>query len=98
MRNIAPILVLLFARYLRARRVNGATVHCGRAPLRTVPWLKVSDEFTVPLCATHHSENHATGDERRWWQEHNIDPPDKVALAAWKRGPPIQQLPCVRLS
>ena len=36
--------------------------------------LKVSDEFTVPLCAIHHSENHATGNERRWWQEHNLDP------------------------
>ena len=36
--------------------------------------LKVSDEFTVPLCAIHHSENHSTGDERRWWQKHNIDP------------------------
>jgi hypothetical protein len=23
--------------------------------------LKVSDEFTVPLCAIHHSENHGTG-------------------------------------
>src|SRR5262249_56482142 len=36
--------------------------------------LKVSDEFTVPLCAIHHSENHTTGEERRWWQEHNLDP------------------------
>jgi hypothetical protein len=36
--------------------------------------LKVSDEFTVPLCAIHHSENHSTGDERRWWQERKIDP------------------------
>ena len=36
--------------------------------------LKVSDEFTVPLCAIHHSENHTTGDERRWWQERNLDP------------------------
>jgi hypothetical protein len=36
--------------------------------------LKVSDEFTVPLCAIHHSENHATGDERRWWHERKIDP------------------------
>jgi recombination DNA repair RAD52 pathway protein len=35
--------------------------------------LKVSDEFTVPLCAIHHSENHATGDERRWWRERKID-------------------------
>jgi hypothetical protein len=38
--------------------------------------LKVSDEFAVPLCATHHSENHRTGDERRWWQEKKIDPLD----------------------
>jgi hypothetical protein len=36
--------------------------------------LKVSDEFTVPLCAIHHSENHTTGDERRWWQERKLDP------------------------
>jgi Rad52/22 family double-strand break repair protein len=36
--------------------------------------LKVSDEFTVPLCAIHHSENHTTGDEKRWWAEHKIDP------------------------
>jgi len=36
--------------------------------------LKVSDEFTVPLCATHHSQNHQTGDERRWWEEKKIDP------------------------
>jgi hypothetical protein len=34
----------------------------------------VSDEFTVPLCAIHHSENHTTGDERRWWQERELDP------------------------
>jgi hypothetical protein len=36
--------------------------------------LKVSDEFVVPLCAVHHRENHATGDERRWWHERNLDP------------------------
>jgi hypothetical protein len=34
----------------------------------------VSDEFTVPLCAIHHTENHATGNERNWWLEHKIDP------------------------
>jgi recombination DNA repair RAD52 pathway protein len=44
--------------------------------------LKVSDEFTVPLCAIHHSENHATGDERRWWQERKIDPLT-VAAELW---------------
>ena len=45
--------------------------------------LKVSDEFTVPLCAVHHSENHATGDERRWWQELKIDPL-AVAQELWR--------------
>src|SRR6201999_999533 len=28
---------------------------------------KVSDEFTVPLCRTHHRELHRRGDERIWW-------------------------------
>jgi hypothetical protein len=37
--------------------------------------LKVSDEFTVPLCAIHHHHHiHTTGKEREWWQERNIDP------------------------
>lgn len=50
--------------------------------------LKVSDEFTVPLCAIHHTENHATGDERRWWEEHKIDPL-AVAEGLWKRSRPL---------
>jgi hypothetical protein len=29
--------------------------------------LKVSDEFTVPLCNGHHDSLHRTGDERAWW-------------------------------
>ena len=36
--------------------------------------LKVSDEFTVPLCATHHSENHRTGSETKWWEAYKIEP------------------------
>jgi hypothetical protein len=36
--------------------------------------LKVSDEYTVPLCAIHHSQNHAKGNERLWWQQYKIDP------------------------
>src|SRR5947209_2057607 len=31
--------------------------------------LKVSDEFTVPLCRLHHRELHRYGDERIWWQQ-----------------------------
>jgi hypothetical protein len=45
--------------------------------------LKVSDEFTVPLCAIHHQQNHATGNERQWWQEHKIDPL-AVAERLWR--------------
>jgi hypothetical protein len=64
---------------------------CGRSPSHahhiryTQPKglaLKVSDEFTVPLCAIHHSQNHATGDERRWWAERNCDPL-QVANQLW---------------
>jgi DNA recombination protein Rad52 len=47
--------------------------------------LKVSDEFTVPLCAIHHSENHSTGNERLWWEQHKIDPL-AVASALWRQG------------
>ena len=45
--------------------------------------LKVSDEFTVPLCAIHHSENHSTGDERSWWQKQNIEPL-AIARGLWE--------------
>ena len=45
--------------------------------------LKVSDEFTVPLCAIHHHQIHTTGKEREWWQERNIDPL-KVASRLWE--------------
>src|SRR5262249_25332603 len=36
--------------------------------------LKVSDEFTVPLCRLHHRELHRHGDEGAWWEGVNIDP------------------------
>lgn len=35
---------------------------------------KVSDEFTVPLCRTHHGDNHRFGDEQAWWNSKAIDP------------------------
>jgi hypothetical protein len=35
---------------------------------------KVSDEFTVPLCRTHHRDNHRFGDEIAWWGIRAIDP------------------------
>jgi ERF superfamily len=35
---------------------------------------KVSDEFTVPLCRTHHRDIHSFGDEAAWWERRAIDP------------------------
>ena len=35
---------------------------------------KVSDEYTVPLCALHHRELHDAGNEEAWWQRKKVDP------------------------
>ena len=45
--------------------------------------LKVSDEFTVPLCAIHHRDLHTTTKEREWWQDRKIDPLI-IACALWR--------------
>ena len=45
---------------------------------------KVSDEWTVPLCATHHRSLHDGGDEERWWRERSADP-IAVAKLLWRR-------------
>jgi hypothetical protein len=34
---------------------------------------KVSDEFIVPLCRTHHREVHRSSDEIAWWNQSSID-------------------------
>ncbi|MDP1602447.1 MAG: Rad52/Rad22 family DNA repair protein, partial [Legionella sp.] len=36
--------------------------------------LKVSDEFTVPLCREHHRQLHHAGNEIAWWHNLNIKP------------------------
>lgn len=36
--------------------------------------LKVSDEFTVPLCRAHHRELHQSGKEKDWWARMGIEP------------------------
>ena len=46
--------------------------------------LKVSDEFTVPLCAIHHHHIHTTGKELEWWQERNINPLE-IASRLWQQ-------------
>jgi hypothetical protein len=45
---------------------------------------KVSDEFTVPLCRTHHRELHRTGDEVQWWEtwDRDVDPLE-IAKGLW---------------
>jgi Rad52/22 family double-strand break repair protein len=35
--------------------------------------LKVSDEFTVPLCRGHHRQLHQVGNEETWWVKYQID-------------------------
>ena len=65
---------------------------CGRAPadphhLRFAQpramGRKVSDEFVVPLCRTHHDQVHRHGDEAAWWAEARIDP-FPIARALWR--------------
>jgi hypothetical protein len=45
---------------------------------------KVSDEFTVPLCRTHHRELHQVGDEAQWWAGVKIDPLE-MAHSLWQK-------------
>ncbi len=35
---------------------------------------KVSDEWVVPLCNTHHRALHGTGNEEAWWQGQRLEP------------------------
>lgn len=35
---------------------------------------KPSDCWTVPLCGTHHTQQHNVGDERAFWESYGIDP------------------------
>jgi hypothetical protein len=44
---------------------------------------KPSDEFTVPLCRSHHRSVHRAGNEQVWWQQAGIDPL-KIARKLWK--------------
>jgi len=46
--------------------------------------LKVSDEFTVPLCRGYHRQLHQTGDERAWWDSHRVNALE-IARGLWER-------------
>jgi len=49
--------------------------------------LKVSDEFTVPLCRGHHRQLHQAGNEETWWKSLNIAPLT-IAKALWEQTHP----------
>jgi hypothetical protein len=55
---------------------------------------RVSDEFAVPLCRTHHRALHRSGDEAAWWKSTDLDPV-MIAQRLWQHtrltGVPIQQ-------
>jgi hypothetical protein len=45
--------------------------------------LKVSDEFTVPLCRDHHQQLHQAGNEVAWWHDLNIKALE-IAKGLWE--------------
>ena len=49
--------------------------------------LKVSDEFTVPLCRGHHRQLHQAGNEIAWWQGLKINALD-IAKGLWEQTHP----------
>jgi hypothetical protein len=53
--------------------------------------LKVSDEFTVPLCRSHHREVHQARNEIRWWARLGIKPLD-IAYKLWNTTHPAPEL------
>ena len=55
--------------------------------------LKVSDEFTVPLCRGHHRQLHQAGDEIAWWHSKKVNAL-KAARVLWeKTHAPTDQAP-----
>jgi len=68
-------------------------VVCGRKPSdphhlrfaqRRALGRKVSDEYAIPLCRSHHRALHRSGDETRWWRAAGIEPV-KVARKLWRK-------------
>ena len=49
--------------------------------------LKVSDEFTVPLCRGHHRQLHQVGNEVAWWDNFKINAL-KIAKELWEQTHP----------
>jgi hypothetical protein len=55
--------------------------------------LKVSDEFTVPLCRGHHRELHRSSIEANWWKETGVDA-TAIARKLWNETHPIPASTC----
>jgi hypothetical protein len=49
--------------------------------------MQVSDEFTVPLCRTHHRNLHQTANELTWWEKTRIEPLP-IARKLWETSHP----------
>jgi hypothetical protein len=49
--------------------------------------LKVSDEFTVPLCRGHHRQLHQVGDEPGWWKSQRVNALE-IARGLWEKTRP----------
>jgi hypothetical protein len=49
--------------------------------------MKVSDEFTVPLCRGHHRQLHQAGNEVVWWAKYKVEPL-QIAQALWEQTHP----------
>ena len=52
---------------------------------------KVSDEFTVPLCRSHHREVHRSSNEPAWWKQSGVDAL-AVARTLWQATHPVRSL------
>ena len=83
---------------------------CGRSPTQAhhIRFAQVralsrkpSDEWAVPLCATHHRALHDAGDEKAWWRDRGFDPISE-AKRLWDQtrgveeigGPPQRRIGC----
>jgi hypothetical protein len=56
--------------------------------------LKVSDEFTVPLCRGHHRQLHQAGNELVWWETLKIKPLE-IARELWQQTRPKSVAPAI---
>jgi hypothetical protein len=68
-------------------RIPSDAHHLRFAQLRALG-RKVSDEFTVPVCRTHHRELHRIGNEVGWWAAHHLEPLT-VAGDLWRLTHPL---------